>query len=90
MTNNCNKSKLLGRHATDARLADAPSQDGAGMLNVNLSENELAARRKPWMPLPNNYQIGALRNYADQVGSADNGAAAYAGGKAEVVCFADI
>ena len=90
MTNNCNKSKLLGRHATDARLADAPSQDGAGMLNVNLSENELAARRKPWMPLPNNYQIGALRNYADQVGSAVNGAAAYAGGKAEVVCFADI
>ncbi len=84
MTNNCNKSKFLDH------VNGAPLHDGAGMLDVNLSENELAARRKPRMPVPNNYQIGALRNYADQVGPAINGAAAYAGGKAEVVCFADI
>ena len=63
---------------------------GNGTLDVNLSETELAARRKVWKPLPNNYQTGALRKYADQVGPAVNGAVTHAGGKAEVVCYADI
>jgi dihydroxy-acid dehydratase len=61
-----------------------------GTLDVNLSETELASRRKAWKPLPNNYQTGALRKYADQVGPAVNGAVTHAGGKAEVVCYADI
>jgi hypothetical protein len=40
--------------------------------------------------LPNNNQTDALRNYADQVGTALKGTVALAGGKAEVVCYADI
>ena len=61
-----------------------------GTLDVNLSDTELASRRQAWKPLPNNYQTGALRKYADQVGPAVNGAVTHAGGKAEVVCYADI
>ena len=61
-----------------------------GTLDVNLSDTELASRRQAWRPLPNNYQTGALRKYADQVGPAVNGAVTHAGGKAEVVCYADI
>jgi hypothetical protein len=37
-----------------------------------------------------NCQSGMLRKYADQVGPARNGAVTQAGGKAEVVCYADI
>ena len=36
------------------------------------------------------YQSGVLRKYADQVGAARKGAVTHAGGKAEVVCYADI
>jgi hypothetical protein len=47
-------------------------------------------RRDTWFALPNNYQSGALRNVADQVGPALQGAVIDAGGKAAVVCYADI
>ena len=45
-----------------------------------------AVRRETRKSLPNNYQICALRNYVDQVGSAAKRAVTHAGGKAEVVC----
>jgi dihydroxy-acid dehydratase len=61
-----------------------------GQLDVELSEDELAARRKTWKAPPNMYQSGALRKFADQVGSARYGAVTHAGGKAEVHCYADI
>jgi dihydroxy-acid dehydratase len=61
-----------------------------GQLDVELSEEELAARRKTWKAPPNMYQSGALRKYADQVGPARFGAVTHAGGKAEVHCYADI
>lgn len=61
-----------------------------GTLDVNLSATELQNRRKAWVAPPNNYQSGALRKYADQVGPALKGAVTHAGGKAEVVCYADI
>ena len=35
-------------------------------------------------------QSGVLRKYADQIGAACKGAMTHAGGKAEVVCYADI
>ncbi|MEI9901344.1 MAG: dihydroxy-acid dehydratase [Hyphomicrobium sp.] len=61
-----------------------------GTLDVELSEAELAERRKTWKAPANPYQSGAIRKYADQVGPAYKGAVTHAGGKAEVVCYADI
>ena len=61
-----------------------------GTLDVELSEAELAERRKVWKAPANAYQSGALRKFADQVGPARYGAVTHAGGKAEVICYADI
>ncbi|MFM1817007.1 MAG: Dihydroxy-acid dehydratase [Pseudomonadota bacterium] len=61
-----------------------------GLLDLDVSEATLAERRKSWSPPANPYQTGALRKYADQVGPAVTGAVTHAGGKAEVVCYADI
>jgi dihydroxy-acid dehydratase len=55
-----------------------------------VSEAELARRRKAWKAPANPYQSGVLRKYADQVGPARKGAVTHPGGKAEVVCYADI
>jgi dihydroxy-acid dehydratase len=61
-----------------------------GRLDLELSEAELAERRKAWKAPPNGYQSGVLRKYAEQVGPARKGAVTHAGGKAEVICYADI
>ena len=61
-----------------------------GTLDVEVSAEELAKRRKAWKAPHNPYQSGALRKYADQVGPARDGAVTHAGGRAEVVCYADI
>jgi dihydroxy-acid dehydratase len=61
-----------------------------GTLDLEVSNAELDKRRKVWKAPPNPYQSGALRKYAEQVGSARKGAVTHAGGKAEVVCYADI
>jgi dihydroxy-acid dehydratase len=61
-----------------------------GTLDLEVSEEELAKRRKEWKAPPNMYQSGALRKFADQVGPARYGAVTHAGGKAEVHCYADI
>ena len=61
-----------------------------GTLDVELSAAELEARRKAWKAPANSYQSGILRKYADQVGPARKGAVTHAGGRAEVVCYADI
>jgi dihydroxy-acid dehydratase len=61
-----------------------------GRLDLEVSEAELAERRKAWKAPPNGYQSGVLRKYADQVGAARKGAVTHAGGKAEVTCYADI
>jgi dihydroxy-acid dehydratase len=62
----------------------------SGSLDLNLDKVELESRRKQWKAPPNAYQSGVLRKYADQVGPARKGAVTHAGGKAEVVCYADI
>ena len=62
----------------------------AGILDVELSAEELERRRKVWKAPANMYQSGALRKFADQVGPARYGAVTHAGGKAEVHCYADI
>jgi len=61
-----------------------------GTMSVELSDAELAARRKAWQPRATDYQSGALWKYAQLVGDADKGAVTNPGGKAETHCYADI
>src|SRR5262245_19637752 len=61
-----------------------------GTLDLEVPKSELAKRRRAWEAPANPYQSGALRKYADQVGPARKGAVTHAGGKAEVICYADI
>jgi dihydroxy-acid dehydratase len=61
-----------------------------GHLNVALSDEELAERRKSWTPRETDYQSGAIWKYAQGVGSARAGAVTHPGGSAEVLCYADI
>ncbi len=61
-----------------------------GVLNVELSEKELKARRKKWKPRKTDYQSGALWKYAQLVGPAVDGAVTHPGGKAETHTFVDI
>src|SRR6185503_604824 len=44
-----------------------------GTLDLEVSEAELAKRRKAWKAPANPYQSGVLRKYADQVGPARKG-----------------
>ena len=61
-----------------------------GTLDLEVGKAELDQRRNAWKAPANAYQSGALRKYADQVGPARKGAVTHAGGKAEVICYADI
>jgi len=61
-----------------------------GTLDLEVDETELAERRKNWKAPDNPYKTGAIRKYAEQVGPASKGAVTHAGGKAEVICYADI
>lgn len=61
-----------------------------GTLDLEVDAAELEARRKTWKAPANPNQTGALRKYANQVGSARYGAVTHEGGKAEVSCYADI
>jgi hypothetical protein len=81
-----------GAIAEIASMTDCPSfvHPLDGPRNRNLLMAELERRRNASMALPNNYQTSALRTFADQVGSALQRAVTLAGGKAEVVCYADI
>ncbi|MCD6034733.1 MAG: dihydroxy-acid dehydratase [Rickettsiales bacterium] len=61
-----------------------------GTIHVDLSDAELAERRKNWKPRQNNYQSGTLWKYAQSVGSSQYGAVTHPGGKAEKHVYADI
>ncbi len=62
----------------------------AGTIELEVDAKELERRRATWKAPSNPYQSGALRKFADQVGPARYGAVTQPGGKAEVVCYADI
>ncbi|MCH8918354.1 MAG: dihydroxy-acid dehydratase, partial [Proteobacteria bacterium] len=62
----------------------------AGTLDVALSDDELARRRKAWTPRKTDYQSGALWKYAQQVGPAHKGAVTHPGAAAETHTYADI
>ncbi len=62
----------------------------AGTIDLEVSEAELAERRKMWKPRGNDYNSGALWRYARNVGPASQGAVTHPGAKAETHVFADI
>jgi dihydroxy-acid dehydratase len=62
----------------------------AGTLDVELSDAELAARRKAWTAPRNDFQSGALWRYAQTVGPACKGAVTHPGASAETHVYADI
>jgi dihydroxy-acid dehydratase len=61
-----------------------------GLLSVELSDAELASRRKAWKPRAHDFQSGALWKYAQIVGDAEKGAVTHPGGAAETHMYADI
>jgi dihydroxy-acid dehydratase len=61
-----------------------------GILNVNLSDTELAVRRQAWRPRATDYGSGALWKYAQTVGSARNGAVTHPGKAGETHVYADV
>lgn len=61
-----------------------------GILDLNVSADELAKRKKAWQPKPNNYQSGVLQKYATVVGPARYGAITHPGAKKETHVYADI
>ena len=61
-----------------------------GILDVKLSKSELDARAKGWKSRKPEFTSGYLWKYAQQVGSARDGAVTHPGGAAEKACYADI
>jgi dihydroxy-acid dehydratase len=62
----------------------------AGTLDVEVSEVELAERRRAWRPRPTDFGSGALWRYAQTVGAACGGAVTHPGAAAETHVYADI
>jgi dihydroxy-acid dehydratase len=60
-----------------------------GTLEVKLSADELAKRKAQWKPRESEYGSGYLWKYAQQVGTALNGAVTHPGGAGEKSCYAD-
>lgn len=61
-----------------------------GILSVELSDDELARRKKDWKSREHEYGSGAIWKYAQTVGSARDGAVTHPGGKGEKFVYADI
>ncbi len=61
-----------------------------GILAVEVSAEELEARKQRWTARELNVGSGALWKYAQTVGNARNGAVTHPGGKGEKECYADI
>ncbi len=61
-----------------------------GTMDVQLSDEEIAARRQNWKPRQNKYQSGVLWKYAQLVGPAVKGAVTHPGAKAEEHVYADL
>ena len=61
-----------------------------GDISVDLSDDELAARKAQWQPRETNYNSGTIWKYAQTVGSAETGATTHPGAKKETHVFADL
>ncbi len=62
----------------------------AGTISVDLTDDELAARRARWTARRHDFQAGALWKYAQTVGPAHQGAVTQPGAKAETHVYGDI
>jgi len=72
----------------DGDIIDIDAEKGT--LHVELSDAQLAERRKVWKPKSPDFGSGALWRFAKNVGPARNGAVTHPGGASEVRCYADI
>jgi dihydroxy-acid dehydratase len=73
------------------RDGDIITLDGEkGTLDVNLTADELQRRAKEWKPREDEFTSGYLWKYAQQVGSAREGAVTHPGAAVEKACYADI
>jgi dihydroxy-acid dehydratase len=61
-----------------------------GTLDVELSDAELAERRRAWQPPAAMYTSGTLWKYAQTAGPACKGAVTHPGGKAEIKAYVDL
>lgn len=61
-----------------------------GTMDVDLSADELAARKAKWQPRKTDYNSGTLWKYTQLVGPARNGALTHPGAKEETHVYADI
>ncbi|MBC6439833.1 MAG: dihydroxy-acid dehydratase [Rhodospirillales bacterium] len=61
-----------------------------GTLDVELSDEELAARKADWQPRQTDYNAGTIWKYAQTVGPARFGAVTHPGGQGETHVFADL
>jgi dihydroxy-acid dehydratase len=60
-----------------------------GTMSVQLSDEELEARRKEWKPRETDYQSGVIWKFAQTVGNARDGAVTHPGGWKEKHVYAD-
>ena len=61
-----------------------------GILNVDLSSDELKLRKAKWKPRVTEYTTGTLWKYSQSVGPAFEGAVTHPGASKEKKCYADI
>jgi len=61
-----------------------------GILEVDLSSEELAKRKEKWKPRKTDYNSGTLWKYAQTVGSSSKGAITHPGAEEETHMYADI
>ena len=61
-----------------------------GEISVDLTDDELTARKANWKPRETNYNSGTIWKYAQTVGSAETGATTHPGAKKETHVFADL
>ena len=59
-------------------------------MSVDLSDEELEARRNEWKPRKTDYNSGALLKYAQLVGGARLGAVTHPGAKGEEHIYMDL
>ena len=62
----------------------------AGTIELHVSAEELAERRKAWKPRAHDFGSGAIWRYAQTVGNALNGAVTHPGAKGETHVYADV